>query len=70
LEDIEFIPCAGRLADRRVPFAAEGGGPAWMRSSWRARCWQWRHPARARASRPGSRDPRVGSVPSTPATRR
>ena len=22
------------------------------------RCWQWRHPARARASRPGSRDPR------------
>jgi len=22
LEDIEFIPCAGRLADRRVPFAA------------------------------------------------
>ena len=22
LEDIEFIPCAGRLVDRRVPFAA------------------------------------------------
>jgi hypothetical protein len=22
LADIEFIPCAGRLADRRVPFAA------------------------------------------------